>query len=181
MRRIAPLLVLLTFTPLLALAASNSDVEFRNCMRLATIDRENRLVEVLMFRTDRLKDAAFGHRDGYVEIWNIEDDRARRDAQRIIDTDTRNREREAEKLYRDDARAANETFRFAERGCRDAMRQRDKDRRSVPVGRRCFSTNECSPPLGACTVDFGVCNSTCTSGTSGNSCVQVCAGTCVMR
>jgi hypothetical protein len=161
--------------PFVAIAASNSDGQFRDCERIATIDYQNRLVDVQNLFNQRRIQTAVDRRAAMIDTWNIEDDRVRRNVQRDIDRDMRNRDRDADKLLRDDQRFAQTDFRNAEKFCKDQMRQREKDRRNVPVGRQCFDTNECSPPVGACTVEFGECRTVC----DGDACR--CAGTCVIR
>ena len=165
--------------PMIVLAATNTDAQFRDCMRNVSQNWQNRLVDVVNLLNDRKRQTALDRRANYMSTWNIENDRDRSNAQKAIETDVRNRDRDADKLYRDDVRNAQNDFRNGEKDCRNAFTQREKDRRSVPVGRQCYNSDDCFPSTGICTTDFGDCRSACQRGS--NPCIQVCTGVCVIR
>lgn len=123
--------VLLALLPLTALAATNSDVEFRDCMRTVTINYQNRLFDVQILFNNRRIEAAADRRVMNVDSWNIEDDRTRSSVQRDIERNIRDRDRDADTLLRNDIRGAKDDVRNAERVCKDQLRARQRNRTGI--------------------------------------------------
>lgn len=173
------LLATLIAVPLLVVAATNnSDQEYRNCEREAMNRRENRIIEVTHLFQDRVNPTIEERRQRYFDAWGIEEDRDRGNVLRDIDRDIRNRIRDFDRLYREDVRNAQNDFRNDDRDCKNAFNQRQKDRRNVPVGKSCSSSDECAPPMGICSTEFGDCRRECPPDII---CTAVCKGVCVIR
>lgn len=173
------LLLAAALLPLAASAATNSDAEFRQCMRDASRRREDRIVDAARAFHHDWQNLLHERRDRIHDAWDIVDDKGRRAVLRDIDRDIRNRLRDRDRGYRNDLKAFQRDFTADGRRCRDEWKARERDRENVPVGEQCFHSGDCAPPAGICSTDFGDCRPACRHGSS--PCIQVCSGVCVIR
>lgn len=178
-------LILAAAAPVLVWAATNSDGTFRSCMQQVTNNRENRIFDAVNGFQTVTRDILVERRQRYFDAWGIENDRDRSSVLRDIDSNIRTRLRDVERVHKQDLRTIQNDYRNDERRCKDELRQRERDRKNVPVGRTCRVTDECSPPAGACTTEFGECILVCDAQTQSGSITicthQVCTGRCVIR
>ena len=162
-----------------AVVYAASDFDFRSCMQGVMNTRENRSVDVTNNYHDNWRRALEDKRGRLFDAWNIDNDRDRDNTLRAIDKDFRNILRDNDRNYKNEQRTIQNDFKNEERRCKDELKNRERDRKNVPIGKRCFNSDVCSPPTGICTTEFGDCRPACEPGSS--PCIQVCAGSCVIR
>lgn len=109
--------------------AANSDIEFRDCMRLATINRENAMFDAYNFRNIDTLNAMNGHRERSVGAWDIEDDKIRAGAIRQVDKDFSTDLRNIDKGLRDALKNIKTNFRNDSKFCKDTLRDRQRTTR----------------------------------------------------
>ncbi len=169
-------LLVLVLLPMPAMAARNSDAEFRFCMQLAMNNRENRILDITRNYHSGWQQALEDRRQRLFDAWGVENDKDRTNIIRDAEKNAKNILRDIEKNYRNELKNANTEFKNEEKRCKAEFNARIKE---VPVGLICFSTDQCRPPLGYCTVDTGECKQICEPGS--NPCRQVCTGKCKVR
>jgi hypothetical protein len=168
------MLLAIAAIPVIAFAATSDDY-YRDCMRGIVDNSQERIIAITR-NYHRNWDTIISDRKlRYIGAWNISNDNDRRNILRTADKEVNALLRDNDKTYKEELKAAQNDFRAEEKRCNDELKQRDKDRRNVNVGRRCYGTDECSPPAGICTVEFGDCRRECNDGNCR------CSGICVLR
>jgi len=155
----------------LAVLAKSFDLEYRICARDAMNNRENRIFNDTVNHHQNRLQAFLEHRTRLFEAWSNENDKDRTNTIRFADKDFKNILQFHEKNYKALLRDHENGFRNDEKNCRNAYNDRVKQ---VPTGAICFSTADCRPPIGICTVDTGECRQSCRPGS--NPCELVCSG-----
>lgn len=155
--------------------AASSDDTFRECMRGIVGNREERLLNVTRNYHKSWDTIIADRKLRLVNAWEIANDADRRNIIRQADKEIVALLRQNDQTFKAEMKTIQTEYRAEEKRCNDELRSRDRDRRSVREGRQCFATDECSPPAGICTVEYGDCKTVCT----GDMCR--CAGICVLR
>ncbi len=172
----ASLLLVMILLPLSAVAALTSDPSLRECMRVATNNRETRLIDATRNYHINWFNIISDRRQRYIDSWNVESDKDRQRIQRDIDKFIRDLLKQNDGNYRNDQKGITNDFKNDERACKDQFKARQGE---VPKGAICFSSDECRAPLGMCSTETGECRAACQPGS--NPCIQVCSGRCKLR